>query len=152
MKIQADGRVIDFEEKPKTPEKLERVRTEAGWLERLGLERGRPPYLASMGIYLFNRSLAGRPARVEHGHRFRPRAFAADDRQSPRPGPSVRRLLGRHRHGRGIPPGQYRSDRRQPGVRFRLRGRSDLHAAAVPALFADRRRDRQEQPDLRRHA
>ena len=30
------GRVIDFEEKPKTPEKLDRVRTDPSWLERLG--------------------------------------------------------------------------------------------------------------------
>ena len=28
MRIQADGRVVDFEEKPKTPEKLDRVRTD----------------------------------------------------------------------------------------------------------------------------
>ena len=57
MRIQADGRVIDFEEKPKTQEKLNRVRTDPNWLERLGLERRRDGrYLASMGIYLFNRS------------------------------------------------------------------------------------------------
>ena len=49
------GRVIDFVEKPKTPEKLDRVRTDPDWLEQLGHRRptGRP-YLASMGIYLFN--------------------------------------------------------------------------------------------------
>ena len=54
MRIQADGRVIDFEEKPKTQEKLNRVRTEPGWLEKLGLKAHGRPYLASMGIYLFN--------------------------------------------------------------------------------------------------
>jgi len=54
MRIQADGRVIDFEEKPKTQEKLNRVRTEPGWLEKLGLKATGRPYLASMGIYLFN--------------------------------------------------------------------------------------------------
>ncbi len=57
MRIQADGRVIDFEEKPKTPEKLDRVRTDPTWLEKLGLNASGRPYLASMGIYLFNRSL-----------------------------------------------------------------------------------------------
>src|SRR5271156_3192345 len=57
MRIQADGRVVDFEEKPKTPEKLDRVRTEPGWLEQLGLKATGRPYLASMGIYLFNRPL-----------------------------------------------------------------------------------------------
>jgi glucose-1-phosphate adenylyltransferase len=57
MKIQADGRVDEFEEKPKTAEKLSRVRTDPGWLERLGLNAAGRPFLASMGIYLFNRSL-----------------------------------------------------------------------------------------------
>ena len=57
MKIQADGRVLDFEEKPKTAEKLERVRTDPSWLEKLGLKASGRPYLASMGIYLFNRTL-----------------------------------------------------------------------------------------------
>jgi glucose-1-phosphate adenylyltransferase len=57
MKIQTDGRVIEFEEKPKTPEKLARVQTEPGLLERLGLNVSGRPYLASMGIYLFNRPL-----------------------------------------------------------------------------------------------
>jgi len=54
MRIQADGKVIDFEEKPKTQEKLNRVRTEPAWLEKLGLKASGRPYLASMGIYLFN--------------------------------------------------------------------------------------------------
>ena len=40
MKIQADGRVLDFEEKPKTPEKLSRVRTDPNWLELAGIEGG----------------------------------------------------------------------------------------------------------------
>ena len=54
MRIQADGRVIDFEEKPKTQEKLSRVRTDPNWLDKLGLKAHGRPYLASMGIYLFN--------------------------------------------------------------------------------------------------
>jgi glucose-1-phosphate adenylyltransferase len=57
MRIQADGRVVDFEEKPKTPEKLSRVRTDPAWLANLGINAVGRPYLASMGIYLFNRSL-----------------------------------------------------------------------------------------------
>jgi glucose-1-phosphate adenylyltransferase len=57
MRIEADGRVVDFEEKPKTAEKLGRVRTDPNWLAKLGLNAAGRPYLASMGIYLFNRSL-----------------------------------------------------------------------------------------------
>ncbi len=57
MRISTDGRVTDFEEKPKTPEKLARVRTDPDWLGRMGLSAQGRPYLASMGIYLFNRAL-----------------------------------------------------------------------------------------------
>ena len=80
MKIQADGRVHDFEEKPKTAEKLARVRTEPSWLERLGLKAAGRPYLASMGIYLFNRSLLVDLLRsstvADFGHELLPRTIA----------------------------------------------------------------------------
>lgn len=56
MRIESSGRVIDFEEKPKTPELLDRVRTDPDWMARMGIEAKGRPYLASMGIYLFNRS------------------------------------------------------------------------------------------------
>jgi len=55
MRIDPSGRVIDFEEKPKTPEKLARIRTAPEWMERMGIAASQRPYLASMGIYLFNR-------------------------------------------------------------------------------------------------
>jgi glucose-1-phosphate adenylyltransferase len=80
MKILPDGRVHDFEEKPKTAEKLARVRTEPGGLERLGLKAGDRPYLASMGIYLFNRSLLVDLLRsttvADFGHELLPRTIA----------------------------------------------------------------------------
>ncbi len=56
MRIDATGRLTDFLEKPKTPEALAKVRTEPDWLERHGVKSGGRSYLASMGIYLFNRS------------------------------------------------------------------------------------------------
>ena len=77
--IQADGRVVDFEEKPKTAEKLERVRTDPAWLEKLGLNASGRPYLASMGIYLFNRSLLVDLLRssdaTDFGHELLPRTI-----------------------------------------------------------------------------
>ncbi len=112
MKIQTDGRVHDFEEKPKTAEKLERVRTEPSWLERLGLKAAGRPYLASMGIYLFNRSLLVDLLEIKHRGRFRARAVAANDRRSPRSGAPVRRILGGYRDGRRVSQGEHRSDRR----------------------------------------
>lgn len=57
MRIDDGGRVIDFEEKPKTPEKLQRVRTDPAWMERFGIRAQGRSYLASMGIYLFNRAM-----------------------------------------------------------------------------------------------
>ena len=56
MRIDNSGRVIDFEEKPKTPELLDRVRTDPEWMARFGIEAKGRPYLASMGIYLFDRA------------------------------------------------------------------------------------------------
>lgn len=79
MRIQADGRVVDFEEKPKTAEKLQRVRTDPNWLEKLGLNAAGRPYLASMGIYLFNRSLLVDLLRssnsTDFGHELLPRTI-----------------------------------------------------------------------------
>ncbi len=56
MRIDNAGRVIDFEEKPKTPPLLDRVRTDPEWMSRFGIEANGRPYLASMGIYLFDRA------------------------------------------------------------------------------------------------
>ena len=80
MRIQADGRVLDFEEKPKTTEKLDRVRTDVHWLEKLGLRATGRPYLASMGIYLFNRPLLVDLLReskaTDFGHELLPQTIA----------------------------------------------------------------------------
>ncbi len=57
MKIDATGRMTDFEEKPKTPQALERVHTDPEWMAKHGIHAPGRPYLASMGIYLFNRSM-----------------------------------------------------------------------------------------------
>ena len=81
MRIQADGRVHDFEEKPKTagkaragPHRSELAGT-AGDLKAAGR-----PYLASMGIYLFNRSLLVDLLRsstvADFGHELLPRTIA----------------------------------------------------------------------------
>ncbi|HEV3167911.1 MAG TPA: glucose-1-phosphate adenylyltransferase [Isosphaeraceae bacterium] len=55
MRIDATGRVTEFVEKPKTPEALANARTDPVWLERFGIAADGRAYLASMGIYLFNR-------------------------------------------------------------------------------------------------
>lgn len=57
MQLNDSGRVTDFVEKPDTPEALEKVKTPADWIDAQGIESKGREYLASMGIYLFNRDL-----------------------------------------------------------------------------------------------
>lgn len=55
MRLDETGRVTGFLEKPKTEQERVLVRTEPAWLDAHGIpSRGRD-YLASMGIYLFDR-------------------------------------------------------------------------------------------------
>jgi glucose-1-phosphate adenylyltransferase len=55
VRLDDAGRVIGFVEKPKTDEELRPVETPPEWLERRGIDSRGRRYLASMGIYLFNR-------------------------------------------------------------------------------------------------
>jgi glucose-1-phosphate adenylyltransferase len=55
MQIDADRRIQRFVEKPKDPEKLASLRLDKEWYPRLEIEDDRELYLASMGIYVFNR-------------------------------------------------------------------------------------------------
>jgi glucose-1-phosphate adenylyltransferase len=55
MRIDEDGRVAGFLEKPQTEEELKLVRTDPDWLDAHGIDSGGRDCLASMGIYLFNR-------------------------------------------------------------------------------------------------
>ncbi|WP_435010635.1 glucose-1-phosphate adenylyltransferase [Tundrisphaera lichenicola] len=81
MRIEPNGRVIDFEEKPKTRELLDRVWTDPEWLARMGIEAEGRPYLASMGIYLFNRTtlvdLLASGNAVDFGKEIFPQAIAS---------------------------------------------------------------------------
>jgi glucose-1-phosphate adenylyltransferase len=56
MRIDQTGKITEFVEKPKTAEALAKVRTDPSWFQQFGISAGDRPYLASMGIYLFNRS------------------------------------------------------------------------------------------------
>lgn len=57
MNIDETGRVNSFIEKPKTPEALAEARTEPEWMEQHGIRSRGRAYLASMGIYLFDRQV-----------------------------------------------------------------------------------------------
>lgn len=67
VKLDENGRVVEFAEKPQTEEDINHYRTSPEWLRSRGLEpRGRE-HLASMGIYLFRRDvLVDLLTRYEH--------------------------------------------------------------------------------------
>ncbi len=56
MRLDETGRVVGFLEKPQTPQELEHVRTDPAWIDARGVPSHGRDFLASMGIYLFNRN------------------------------------------------------------------------------------------------
>ena len=57
LQADASGRIVDFVEKPQTEAELQRLRVESEVFTSRGIEpRGRE-YIASMGIYIFNREV-----------------------------------------------------------------------------------------------
>jgi glucose-1-phosphate adenylyltransferase len=57
MRLSDGGRVEGFLEKPKVESDLAMVRTDSAWIDSLGIPSHGRQYLASMGIYLFNRDV-----------------------------------------------------------------------------------------------
>jgi glucose-1-phosphate adenylyltransferase len=55
MRVDDDGRVAGFLEKPQTDKEIDLVRMEPVWIDARGIESRGRDCLASMGIYLFNR-------------------------------------------------------------------------------------------------
>ncbi len=53
MRVDDSGRIVDFVEKPKTDEELDRLALDAGTINKLGLDAKPGTLLASMGIYVF---------------------------------------------------------------------------------------------------
>ena len=82
VKLDDTGRVIQFTEKPKTPDQLEPYRTSGEWIVRCGVIAQDRPFLASMGIYLFNRRtllelLNARPLATDFGKEIFPRSISS---------------------------------------------------------------------------
>lgn len=80
MRVDDTGRVVGFLEKPQTLEQLKPLRTPPGWMEQKGIASQGREYLASMGIYLFNRdmlfeTLNVRPLATDFGKEIFPRSI-----------------------------------------------------------------------------
>jgi len=57
MQINEERRITRFVEKPKETAVQDSLRLEPKWYQRLGIEDGKELFLASMGIYVFNREV-----------------------------------------------------------------------------------------------
>lgn len=80
VKADESGRVTGFIEKPQTPDKLEPVRMKETWMKERGVDSHGRPFLASMGIYLFQRDalfqlLNDPPLATDFGKEIFPRSI-----------------------------------------------------------------------------
>ncbi len=57
MRVDENGRISAFTEKPKTDEEVAPFHVPASWIERWGIPCNNRHYLANMGIYLFKRTM-----------------------------------------------------------------------------------------------
>lgn len=82
VRVDESGKVVGFVEKPKTDEQLEPVRMSDEWLTKHGVHGTGRPYLASMGIYVFNRPalldlLTAKPLAIDFGKEVFPRSICS---------------------------------------------------------------------------
>lgn len=80
VKVNDSGRVVGFVEKPQTEEQVRPVYTPPEWIDRRGIAAHGRAYLASMGIYLFNREtlfelLNAPPLATDFGKEIFPRSM-----------------------------------------------------------------------------
>jgi glucose-1-phosphate adenylyltransferase len=78
MQINEDRRITRFVEKPKEPAVQDSLRLPADWHTKLGIEGGHELFLASMGIYVFNRDVLRKlldNAHTDFGKHIIPRAI-----------------------------------------------------------------------------
>jgi glucose-1-phosphate adenylyltransferase len=66
MQIDPDERIERFEEKPQDPALLDTLKVDPGTLSRIGVQGGGDLYLASMGIYVFNRDVLEKALAGKH--------------------------------------------------------------------------------------
>ncbi len=70
MRVDDNGRIVDFVEKPKDPAELDRLALDAATIEKLGLDVEPGMLLASMGIYVFKTDVMTRILRQDNSIDF----------------------------------------------------------------------------------
>ena len=82
LKLNRDGRVVQFREKPRG-EALHEMQTDTTAFGLTSEQATQRPYLASMGIYLFNHdalfSILADPSMIDFGHQVLPRTIQSFD-------------------------------------------------------------------------
>ncbi len=137
VRVDEQERIVEFREKPRDEAAREGMEFAPALRERNALPADRP-YLASMGIYLFDKTVLCEALEndlADFGHHVHP----ALRRALPRKGAPVQGLLAGHRldplvlrgaHGHGGP---------HAAVRLLRSGVAVLHASALPAGVAGER-------------
>jgi len=80
MRVDDNGRVAGFLEKPQTDKEIDIVRMEPSWIDARGIESRGRDCLASMGIYLFNRETLVKLLTMTDYHDFGREIFPAATR------------------------------------------------------------------------
>ena len=79
MRVDDNGRIVDFVEKPQDPAEHDRLGLDAGTIEKLGLDAEPGTLLASMGIYVFKsgvlRQILGQDESTDFGKEIIPKAI-----------------------------------------------------------------------------
>ena len=78
MQIDAERRITRFEEKPKDPAVQDSLKIDPTWYDKMGIEGKGDLFLASMGIYVFNRDIIFRlldNAHTDFGKHIIPQAI-----------------------------------------------------------------------------
>ena len=133
MRVDEQGRVVGFLEKPQTDREIDMVRMEPKWIDARGVDSRGRDCLASMGIYLFEREALVESVDQNRLSRFRPRNLPGRHALASRRRPPVRRLLGGHRHHSLVLRGEPGAGGRRTAVRSRLGCGAHLHARAFLA-------------------
>ena len=97
MQMAEDGRITRFEEKPKDPAVQDSLRLDPKWYAKLGITGSAVRdelFLASMGIYVFNREFDPQPAR-QSADRFRQTHHSAGHPDRAAFSPTFSRAIGR---------------------------------------------------------
>jgi glucose-1-phosphate adenylyltransferase len=80
MRLSDTGRVEGFLEKPQVDKEFSLVRTDPAWIDARGIPSHGREYLASMGIYLFNRDVLVKSLESTNYHDFGKEVFPASIR------------------------------------------------------------------------